>query len=203
MLVLIEIAALLASPVRMCSVTGARLPAELLIPLSLRKHPETGKPWQVPVFEKPGRIPTAYYTNAYESLDYVSKLKYREFYKTLSPRWKTQISHPQLKEIVFREDMADFVLKVMRQRVSGAFAKALEHDTTSEEAKEEAMVLWLGHGEMPADIKERKAVDLGSLLEDVDKLKHHSKDNVIYVPRNEHTDALFRWITKLDMYLKG
>ncbi|EEP82804.1 predicted protein [Uncinocarpus reesii 1704] len=42
-------AQILASPLRMCSATNARLPAKLLGDFSLVEHPQTGHPWMMPV----------------------------------------------------------------------------------------------------------------------------------------------------------
>ena len=44
---------------RTCSITGFRLPSALLMPLTVRKHPETGVPWQIPASFVPADLEAA------------------------------------------------------------------------------------------------------------------------------------------------
>ena len=49
-------AELLATPVRVCRLTGARLPTAFMTRFTILKHPDTGKLWQVPNSYHPSRV---------------------------------------------------------------------------------------------------------------------------------------------------
>lgn len=137
----------LASPVRQCSATGARLPSAFLVGWGLIQHPDTKNLWFMPtsLLEQELRksrdipaevklsdgdtpksvlprshIPPLYLSNSREILDGIISRPTRMLPKHLIPMaWKIpfgQISKVAERNIVWRDDMPEFVLKRLRKK---------------------------------------------------------------------------------------
>ena len=135
----------LSTPPRLCLLTGVRLPSYFLIPFGVAKHPETGAPWHLPrLFDsskasgasaaspvsssspkpnsaltshKPIRTATGtHFVASCGALAYVSSLSKSTYRRLLPYRWKED---PSLKipDIIWRQDMAAFVLGMLQKRV--------------------------------------------------------------------------------------
>ncbi|KAI8939674.1 hypothetical protein NX059_003432 [Plenodomus lindquistii] len=108
----------LASPVRQCRLTSILLPNDFFIALHARPHPTTNDPWLLPVSlvsQEKHLGPPFYFINRQKAVAQLSKKKGWE--KVLSPRTVEKFSGLNLKNMVWREDMPDFVLQTMRNKI--------------------------------------------------------------------------------------
>ncbi|KAH9880086.1 hypothetical protein J1614_002112 [Plenodomus biglobosus] len=108
----------LASPVRQCRSTGVLLPKDLLMAVYARPHPTTSDPWLLPVSlvsEEKHLGPPFYFIGRRNVVIQLGKKKGWE--KVFPPRMADKFSGLNLKNMVWREDMPDFILQSMRNKV--------------------------------------------------------------------------------------
>ncbi|KAL6715697.1 hypothetical protein ACLMJK_006658 [Lecanora helva] len=173
----------LSSPPRLCLLTGVRLPNFFLMPFGLAKHPRTGAPWHLPRYPHPpteteaaendststssqqsdsdpisrnNSIRTAtgtHFAASHEVLTHISQIGRPAYVRMLPFRWKDDPSL-KLQDLVWREDMADFVLDLLRKnlvkdaeylasRKAGYICACRDYDDVGVFAQL-AAVLWLG-----------------------------------------------------------
>ncbi|KAI5289070.1 hypothetical protein KEM54_004472 [Ascosphaera aggregata] len=160
----------LASPIRTCHVTGARLPSHLLTGFGLVQHPDTRDMWFMPTqllkdylrigdsntgdenVKRPTTyIPPVYLSTTQPLMKALSKKSQKHLGKWLMPmRWKVPygtITKPQERKAVWREDMNVFVLNQLRRKVLTA---ALKTHLYAKEPRRRV------------DVKSNVALDLGS-----------------------------------------
>ena len=135
-----NLALALATPVRCCSFTGLRLPEHFHLDFGLQPHPTTGAPWYLPRIvsdnnyktepsptleqatsgpadsTSPNELSSTHLPAHADALRFISKLKRRQFRHLIPWRWKEDLTL-NLDELVFREDMADYVLSLLRNNV--------------------------------------------------------------------------------------
>ncbi|KAI9823910.1 MAG: hypothetical protein M1832_002228 [Thelocarpon impressellum] len=130
----------LAAPVRACATTATRLPTPFLINFELLRHPSTGRPWCLPkgINANPKKKapeveagdestlsastptagaatgPTVYALSRHALVSTLNRPASRS--RMHSPR-KAEKTGVQAKDVVWREDMADFTMKLLRERV--------------------------------------------------------------------------------------
>ncbi|KAF2272466.1 uncharacterized protein EI97DRAFT_436957 [Westerdykella ornata] len=117
---------MLASPVRQCRLTHILLPSDLLLSLHARNHPGTTDPWILPVSattttkkkEKQQLGAPFRFINRQVVLEELGRR--RKWAHSMGPRFEEAVGKTRLSKIVWREDMVDFVLGLMRKRVLGA-----------------------------------------------------------------------------------
>ncbi|KAF2849273.1 hypothetical protein T440DRAFT_469378 [Plenodomus tracheiphilus IPT5] len=108
----------LASPVRQCCHTNILLPKDLLMALHARPHPTTNDPWLLPVSlvsEEKRLGPPLYFVGHHTVATQLGKRK--SLAKALPRHMTAKFSAPDLKNMVCREDMPDFILQTMRNKV--------------------------------------------------------------------------------------
>ncbi|KAL9128108.1 MAG: hypothetical protein Q9217_003161 [Psora testacea] len=197
----------LASPLRYCLLTGARLPKHFLLDFGLATHPETGAKWHLPRLtaelaeenndakkaspleqesagdgesdspdednpklsqqQKQDPVPSpakqlpprtisgTHFLSSYAALKRVSKLGPAQYRNLMPYRWKEE-SVIKLNEIVWREDMAEFTLELMRKRavqglercvgLRSGYVVECESWETVRWKQQGACVLWMGRG---------------------------------------------------------
>lgn len=134
-------ARLLASPVRMCSATGARIPRDILLEYGLVQHPTTKGLWLTPTellrdelrkcSEKTSsrrQFPNFRITSGLRLLEAVSQTKRKVLMNKLIPYlWKAsfggQLTRADEQNAVWRKDMATYVLRNIRDEVVKALTK--------------------------------------------------------------------------------
>ncbi|KAL9104211.1 MAG: hypothetical protein Q9163_000811 [Psora crenata] len=196
----------IASPIRHCLLTGARLPKDFLLDFHLATHPETGAKWHLPrlaaelaggkqdevaprgaseerqqartdnemsaiedsshvsnfsapTLSPPKQLPPrmisgTHFLSSYPALQSVSRLRPSQYRNILPYRWRDE---PAIKtnEIVWREDMAEFTLELLRKRVvrglervigewKGGYVAACERWEMVERKQQISACLWLG-----------------------------------------------------------
>jgi hypothetical protein len=208
----------------MCALTGARVPGSFLIPFSLRPHPATDKPWQVPVLgSKDGRrdLAGSYFAATHEAMQYTTGMKFKDYIRTVPPRWKARFPREMFKEVVLRPDLADSVEARLRALVAEEWARAgagrksgdgkgegkeevgAGSEGGEEDAAEGGIVLWCGKGEVPVDVQKRGAWDLTKLMgETMEELEGVGERDVVVVERTKQTKQLRIWLARLAMYIK-
>lgn len=173
--------ALSTSP-RLCLLTGIRLPSYFMIPFGIAKHPKTGAPWHLPRLADPMSDTNAsnphpspnfppspnpdststkltrtvngtHFVASNNALTHVSSLTKQGYRKLLPFRWKED---PSLKvsEMVWREDMADFVLGMLRRSTTrdlkylasqlAAYIAGCKNSTSIPTHNQVGAALWLG-----------------------------------------------------------
>lgn len=113
----------LASPVRQCRSTQISLPVAFLTSLHPRPHPTTQDPWLLPVSlttDTKHLGPPYRFLGRHLVAAHLSKSK--AWQKVLNSRMSEKLGAHNLKNIVWREDMADFILEMMRKRLAGRLA---------------------------------------------------------------------------------
>ncbi|KAG9191799.1 N-acetyltransferase [Alternaria panax] len=108
----------LASPVRQCRATTVLLPAAFLVSLHARPHPTTKDPWLLPVSlttEKKHLGPPFHFVARHLIAAHMGKKKAWE--RALYARMSEKLGGHNLKKMVWREDMPDFLTDIMRKRV--------------------------------------------------------------------------------------
>ncbi len=169
----------LSTPPRLCLLTGIRLPSYFLIPFGIAKHPKTGSTWHLPrlsslasgsdasttappppgsdsgsTSKQPSRTATGtHYVGSYEALAYISDLAKPAYRKLIPFRWKED-SSLKVSDMVWREDMASFVLEMLRKSITqdlkylasrpAAYIVACEIHERISAHDQIAAVLWLG-----------------------------------------------------------
>ncbi|OCK84899.1 hypothetical protein K432DRAFT_413678 [Lepidopterella palustris CBS 459.81] len=104
---------LLATPVRACPVTFARIPSAFLITLHLKTNPHTSDPWVVPVNVTSSTSHHALPVRClgYQSFFYWLTSKQSNWKRTLTIHTAEKLnSGAQLKKVVWREDMPALIL---------------------------------------------------------------------------------------------
>ncbi|XP_014551192.1 hypothetical protein COCVIDRAFT_113533 [Bipolaris victoriae FI3] len=113
----------LASPVRQCRSTQISLPVAFLTSLHPRPHPTTQDPWLLPVSlttDTKHLGPPYRFLGRHLVAAHLSKSK--AWQKVLNSRMSEKLGAHNLKNIVWREDMADFILEMMRKRLADRLA---------------------------------------------------------------------------------
>ncbi|KAF1936006.1 hypothetical protein EJ02DRAFT_360179 [Clathrospora elynae] len=108
----------LASPVRQCRATLISLPVALLTSLHTRPHPTTNDPWLLPVSmttDKKHLGPPFRFIGRRLIATQLGKKKAWE--RGLSSRIIEKLGGHNLKNMVWREDMPDFIPDLMRKRL--------------------------------------------------------------------------------------
>jgi hypothetical protein len=109
----------LASPVRQCRATLISLPVAFLTSLHPRPHPTTQDPWLLPVSlttDKKHLGPPYRFLGRHLVTAYLGKKKAWE--KGLNARLSEKLGAHNLKNMVWREDMPDFILEMLCKRLS-------------------------------------------------------------------------------------
>ncbi|KAL1800713.1 hypothetical protein ACET3X_001055 [Alternaria dauci] len=107
----------LASPVRHCRATVVVLPAAFLVSLHARPHPTTKDPWLLPVSlttDNKHLGPPFRFLGRHLVAEHMGKKKVWE--RALYSRMTEKFGGHNLKKMVWREDMPNFVLEIMRKR---------------------------------------------------------------------------------------
>lgn len=133
----------LASPVRACGVTGVRLPSFFHIDYNVIEHPETKKLWVLPNLSstKPGHegsvYPKAQRKVVQRSEHILARRPLLRFVSTRS-RWEKILSvatkeklKGKVKHLIWRQDMEDFVLCMLRQAVMTKLKWLFDHPGTA------------------------------------------------------------------------
>ncbi|CAO2656158.1 Nn.00g049610.m01.CDS01 [Neocucurbitaria sp. VM-36] len=108
----------LASPVRQCRATLISLPVALLTSLHARPHPTTSDPWLLPVSlttNKKELGPPYRFVGRQLIAAQLSRGKLWE--RGLYSRMVEKLGNNNLRRMVWREDMPDFILGMMRKRL--------------------------------------------------------------------------------------
>ncbi|CAG5144629.1 uncharacterized protein ALTATR162_LOCUS1578 [Alternaria atra] len=108
----------LASPIRQCRATVILLPAAFLVSFHARPHPTTKDPWLLPVSlttDKKHLGPPLRLIGKHLVVAHMGKKKAWE--RALYARMTEKFGGHNLKKMVWREDMPDFVLEIMRKRL--------------------------------------------------------------------------------------
>jgi hypothetical protein len=116
----------LASPVRQCRATQISLPTAFLTSLHARPHPTTTDPWLLPVSlttDKKHLGPPYRFLGTRLITAQLGKRKAWE--KGLNARMAEKFGGHNLKKMVWREDMPDLVLDIMRRRVASKLSWSL------------------------------------------------------------------------------
>lgn len=109
----------LASPIRHCRAVQIVLPTAFLVSLNARPHPTTKDPWLLPVSlttDKKHLGPPFRFLGRHLIAAYMGKR--RAWERALYARMNEKYGGHNLRKMVWREDMPDFVLDVMRKRVA-------------------------------------------------------------------------------------
>ncbi|EOA89579.1 hypothetical protein ACJQWK_02399 [Exserohilum turcicum] len=111
----------LASPVRQCRATFISLPVAFLTSLHPRPHPTTQDPWLLPVALTTARKhlgPPYRFLGRHLVTAYLGKKKAWE--KGLYSRMSEKLGAHNMKNLVWREDMHDFILEMLRKKLSNS-----------------------------------------------------------------------------------
>lgn len=108
----------LASPVRECRANQAYFPSALLATLHTRPHPTTGDPWLLPVSLTTDKTQLGLPLRFLGRQLIAQQLgKKKGWEKALYPRIMEKLQPGELGKMVWREDMPQLVLDLMRKRV--------------------------------------------------------------------------------------
>ncbi|KAF2702653.1 hypothetical protein K504DRAFT_475117 [Pleomassaria siparia CBS 279.74] len=108
----------LASPIRRCRSNFIILPAALLITLHPRPHPETSDPWLLPVSLTTNKhhlgVPFRFLGRQLVAQQLGKKSGWKS---GLYSRFTEHLGLSKMKKVVWREDMSDLILKLLRKRL--------------------------------------------------------------------------------------
>ena len=110
----------LASPVRLERSASILLPSDLLLSLHLKPHPDTNEPWLLPLSISAPRVsknhgpPIRFLLNEH-SATYLTRKK-AHWRPAIERRFVTLLGATALEKLVWREDMPDLILKLLRDR---------------------------------------------------------------------------------------
>lgn len=110
----------LASPVRLERSASILLPSHLLLSLHLKPHPETQEPWLLPLSISAPRVPKNHgppirFLASMHNTAYLTRKK-AHWRPAIERRFTTLLGTTALEKLVWREDMPDLILKLLRDR---------------------------------------------------------------------------------------
>ena len=111
----------LASPVRIERSTSSLLPSDLLLTLHLKPHPETSAPWLLPLSLSSSNVPKQpgppIRFLAHKHIAAFLTRKKSHWRPAIERRFADVLGSKGLEQLVWREDMPELLLKLLRDRV--------------------------------------------------------------------------------------